>query len=89
MLPIEPDKPKPPTLESRTLVYSQDEDSCGRANTDTQFLEIDTPDAGDGPYIVIKTERWAIEPDEIPAFMAMLENALDGLQPQPDAGGKD
>ena len=48
-------------LSSITEVYEQDEDSAGRANESRQDITLETVDAGGGSYIVIKTERWALD----------------------------
>ena len=87
MLPIKPDEPAKPTLESRELLYSQQGDSCG-GDVD-QYLKIKTDDAGGGPFIIIETERWSFEQNEIPALVRMFESVLAGLEHQPDAGGED
>ena len=64
-------------LESVTEVYLQDEDCCGRANETCQDIELSTHDGGGGSYIVIKTERWAVDDGkEIDAFAKMLKALL-------------
>ena len=45
-------------LEEMSILYSQEGDSC---SSDMQDIEIKTQDAGGGKYLVIKTERWALE----------------------------
>ncbi len=47
-------------VEETKITYSQDSDSCDITDLG-QTLEISTEDAGDGKYIVFKTERWAID----------------------------
>lgn len=66
-----------------THIYEQDEDSAGRTSHDSQQLEIEVTDAGGGPYIVIKTERWALEAESIDAFADELKARLSAI---PDAG---
>ena len=64
-------------LASVTEVYTQDEDCCGRVNEPTQDIELSTEDGGGGSYIVIKTERWAVDDGkEIDAFAAKLKALL-------------
>lgn len=48
-------------LSSVTEVYSQDQDSCGPLEDSGQDITLETNDAGGGNYIVIKTERWAMD----------------------------
>ena len=64
-------------LESVSEVYSQPEDCCGRVEVSVQDLEISTQDGGGGSYIVIKTERWALEDaKEIDVLAAKLKAIL-------------
>lgn len=47
-------------LFEMSAIYTQDSDS--NADNDLgQTIELQSTDAGDGPYIVIKTDRWAID----------------------------
>ena len=48
-------------LTSVTETYSQEEDCCGRVNEIGQDIEISTENGGGGSYLVIKTERWAVD----------------------------
>jgi hypothetical protein len=64
-------------LSSITEVYSQDEDCCGRASELGQEITISTHDGGGGPYVVIQTERWAMDDDkEIGELAAKLKAIL-------------
>lgn len=60
-----------------SITLTQEPDSCGPDAT--QVLEIITDDAGGGPFLVLKTERWALDRDDIDAlrdlFAAMLAHA--------------
>jgi len=51
-----------------TVEYSklleQEEDTAGRSEHSHQYLKIQTVDNGAGSYIVIETERWAIDDKE-------------------------
>jgi hypothetical protein len=55
--------------------YSQPSDSCG-PNEDDQFIEIEKYNAGQGDYIVLKTERWAFDPEELDAFIRMIKTVI-------------
>ena len=72
------DKPRV-KLFSKELVYVQEPDSCDPSQMD-QELRIITDDAGGGSYIILKTERWAVDRDEIQQFCDMLIKALEGLE---------
>ena len=74
------DSPKfAPKITQRTETWSQEEDSAGRTGEDYQDLEISLIDAGGGHYIVLKTERWALNEDEIDAFAEELKKRFEGL----------
>ena len=62
----------PPTLNEVSEVWSQDSDCCDDKQ-DGQYLTISTQDGGGGPFIIIKTERWAIDEDQIDDFCKMLK----------------
>ena len=48
-----------------SIQFVQWKDSCGDSMGDTtNTITIKFEDAGGGPYMVIETERWAIEPGE-------------------------
>ncbi|KKQ94742.1 MAG: hypothetical protein UT21_C0012G0004 [Candidatus Woesebacteria bacterium GW2011_GWA1_39_11b] len=55
--------------------YYQDSDSC-ESNNCGQQLVIKTDDAGGGPFIIIETERWAIDSDGIDDFCDVLKNIV-------------
>jgi len=58
------------------IEFSQDEDSDGRPGVDTQSLTVYVADAGGGPYLVIETERWAIDDlDELADMLRMFQQA--------------
>jgi hypothetical protein len=50
-------------------------DSGAPANTTAveNFLDVETVDAGGGNYLVLCTERWAIDADGIDAFAKFLK----------------
>jgi hypothetical protein len=78
-------KPMPPTLDSVTHRYVQDEDSSGRVGHEIQDLTVSTQDAGGGHYLIIKTERWAVDFDDIDTFVAMLRKVIQAAEPTPES----
>jgi hypothetical protein len=59
-----------------TEVYEQAEDNGGRPNETGQDIEISTCNAGGGSYIVLKTERWAIDEEDLDSFVQKLRDLL-------------
>lgn len=57
-----------------TEVYSQDEDCCGRPDDICQQIEISTENGGGGSYLVVKTERWAV--DDIDELVRPMRDLL-------------
>jgi len=47
-------------IEEVKVTYTQESDSCQSSDLGQQ-LEVFTEDAGNGKYMVFKTERWAID----------------------------
>ena len=43
---------------------------------DCQYLEISTTDAGGGRYLILTTERWAVDGEDIADFCSMLQAIL-------------
>ena len=64
-----------PTLEKLVVTLVQYEDSSGRSDVDHQAITIEVTDAGAGPYLVISTERWAI--DDPVEFERQLSEIMD------------
>jgi len=52
--------------------WYQDSDNCQRDEMG-QFIDVLTQDAGGGAYIVIKTERWAMDEEDIDRFCEALK----------------
>jgi len=50
---------KTATLMSVKAEYMQDDDDNG--NGDSQTLKVEMMHAGAGPYLVLKTQRWAMD----------------------------
>lgn len=72
-----------PTLMSITAVYMQDGD--GGAPEADQTLTMSMTHCGAGPYIVIETERWAMDRPKdfnrlIKTFAAQVEYLFDASQ---------
>lgn len=74
-----PSENKPPRLAEVSAVYLQDSDSCD-GDDDFQTIKVATKDAGGGPYIIIETKRWAIDPDEIDTFARMLKDVIARIE---------
>jgi len=65
---------KTATLMSVRAEYMQDDDDNG--DGESQALSVEMTHAGAGPYLVVKTKRWAIDnPEE-------LLTVLDGFSEQ-------
>ena len=64
--------PNKPELFGGTFTFTQDADSCSVG--DGQQLEVTVEDAGGGKYLVIKTDRWAV--DSVADFTALLDRIV-------------
>jgi hypothetical protein len=63
--------------------WEQDNDCCDDDDTG-QFLHIESQDGGGGNYIVIKTDRWAIDDEkEIDEFAKTLKKFLRRIKESP------
>jgi hypothetical protein len=62
-------------LDEWKEVYSQEDDCCSSAGG--QFLELETQDGGGGHFLIIKTERWALDADNIDAFAEQLKRFIN------------
>ena len=59
---------------SRTV--RQEMDCCGE-DDNFNYLDIKTHDSGGGTYLVLKTDRWAIDPKEdLEEFILMLRETI-------------
>ena len=64
-------------LTSLTETYYQEEDCCGRPEELGQDLEISALDGGGGFYLVLKTERWALDGEkDIERLVSKLRSVL-------------
>lgn len=58
-------------LASLVAVYEQEPDSC-QSGHHPQRMEISLEDAGSGPYMILKTDRWAI--DNVGEMVSLVES---------------
>jgi hypothetical protein len=73
------DMSKKPILTETKDIYVQDSDCCQDKDVG-QSLVIRTQDAGGGAYVVIETERWAIDADEVDDFCDALKRTLSRVE---------
>lgn len=59
------------------VVLTQDKDCCDMGD-DVQEMTVTVEDGGGGPFLVIDTERWALDLTEIDRFIAKLRK-IQGL----------
>lgn len=64
-----PARPAPPEISAVEIVFTQEGDTCSAGY---QGLTVKAEDGGAGFFLVISTERWALDIDEIDAFAALL-----------------
>jgi hypothetical protein len=58
--------PKTVRVEGLTMTFSQDSDSNQSSSDGAgQELVVSIEDAGGGTYVVLKTDRWAVDADEL------------------------
>jgi len=69
---------------SPNVTLTQEPDSCGPDVS--QDLEISTDDAGAGPFLILKTDRWALDKEDIDALrdllVAILAHADEVFEPE-------
>lgn len=53
-----------------TLTQPDDDNGPG---IDDQYLTVKVEDAGAGPYLVLETERWAMDIDDLDEFIKQLK----------------
>jgi len=68
----------PPKLVSTRVVYEQDMDNCGDIKDDRQRLTMETFDGGGGTYVVISTERWAVDPGDMDWIAERVQSLCKG-----------
>lgn len=62
------------TLVGIKETYTQDKDCCALGSINE--LTVEALDGGGGWFVVITTERWALDADDINAFAAALKAIL-------------
>lgn len=64
----------------KTFVYEQEKDCCDGESMYVQTLTVQTQDGGGGNYIILKTDRWAIDRDDIDKFCEELKTILKDME---------
>ena len=64
-----------PRLAETKDIYTQDSDCCQDQDVG-QTLVVRTQDGGGGAFVVIETERWAIDEDQVDDFCDALKRTL-------------
>ena len=65
-------------LETGSFQFTQGGDSMTLSPVNE--LDVEITDAGGGPYIVIKTERWALNPEELQGFVNELMRCIHTVE---------
>jgi hypothetical protein len=65
-----------------SVTYQQPSDSC-ESDGMGQLLKISTANAAEDSYVVIETERWAVEPQDA-EWLAQVIRELCGLAKDPE-----
>lgn len=69
------------TPEEIRVTYTEAADSCAPSGSDLNLLQIETQDAGGGVYVVIKTERWALDLESLDEFVAEVRRVIGMIKP--------
>jgi hypothetical protein len=66
----------------KSITYEQEPDCCDGTSDYAQHLMVTTQDGGGGAYIILQTERWAIDRDDLISgkFAAQLLTILEGME---------
>ncbi|MDO8640759.1 MAG: hypothetical protein Q7R33_04380 [Nitrosarchaeum sp.] len=67
--------PKNVEVEKISVTLTQDSDSC-QSDDNGQSLIVETDDSGAGPYVILKTERWALDTEEMSGFVNLLKQIV-------------
>lgn len=62
----------------KSITYTQESDCCSPKDLGQQLV-VKTQDGGGGSYIVLETERWAIDKTDIDKFSQALKDLLKDL----------
>ena len=65
-------------IVEQKIILEQPADSDAE-NDIEQYMTVRALDCGAGPFVVIETGRWAIDPDEIEPFVALLRRLMDEI----------
>jgi len=65
------------TVEYSKLLSQEEDTSSGRPNGTYQYLKVQTVDNGSGSYIVIETERWAVDDRE--EWIALWDKQIEPM----------
>lgn len=60
----------------KTIEVKYEQESDGNADDSSNYMTVKADDCGGGAYIVLETERWALNPDEIDKFCAELKQLI-------------
>lgn len=66
-------------LIEKTHIFEQEKDCCDGQSDYSQYLELKTQDGGGGNFLVLKTDRWALDLDNIDEFCKQLKDFLYGM----------
>ena len=61
--------------------FEQEADCCCPIGRETLEMAVETCDGGGGPYVVISTDRWALDPndkEEVDTLIKALKDLLKG-----------
>jgi hypothetical protein len=64
----------------KTMSLSFEQESDGNSTSGSNHLHITVDDLGGGPYIVLETERWSLNPEEIDVFCYRLNKMIEDCQ---------
>lgn len=64
----------------KSYTFEQDKDCCDGVSDIIQLLTVQTQDGGGGNFIVLSTERWAIDRNDIDKFCEQLKSILEGME---------
>lgn len=67
-------------IVSQQVVLEQEEDCCGRENEEYQYMTLETHDGGGGAYVVMKTDRWAIDVNDIDSFVEIVKKLVASVK---------
>lgn len=61
---------------TKQVGYTFIQDADCSCNSDSNYINIRTEDCGGGAYIIIETQRWALDPKDIDIFCYRLKEIL-------------